>query len=170
MNSHGLASRALKANLSFKARRSPFISQARGQRGDGRDSEGLGARRRAPRSWGAIHGPVVQHRLLGSMGCGVKWGPSRNCPRICGDHRGRGLDPAGVIAPEAPSTQNAARAWEFGGGSVLRAYPCPVLSRTRAAHRWLVRKAPRHITVLRGQIPSGLDMRPIASFQVQKFT
>ena len=29
---------------------------------------------------GTIHGPVEQHRFLGSMGDGVQWGTSRNCP------------------------------------------------------------------------------------------
>jgi hypothetical protein len=50
-----------------------------------------------------MHGPVEQHRFLGSMGDGVQWGPSRNCPQICGDCE-RGLDPAGVLLPEASST------------------------------------------------------------------
>ena len=52
---------------------------------------------------GTIHGPLVQHRFLGSMGCVVIWGPSRNCAEICGDCE-RGLDPAVVIPPEASST------------------------------------------------------------------
>ena len=52
---------------------------------------------------GTMHGPVEQHRFLSPMGDGVKWGPSRNCPQICGDCE-RGLDPAGVILPEASST------------------------------------------------------------------
>ena len=54
-------------------------------------------------SVGTMHGPVEQHRFLSPMGDGVKWGPSRNCPQICGDCE-RGLDPAGVILPEASST------------------------------------------------------------------
>ena len=52
---------------------------------------------------GTIHGPLVQHAFLGSMGCVVIWGPSRNCAEICGDCE-RGLDPAVVIPPEASST------------------------------------------------------------------
>ena len=58
---------------------------------------------RLSESPGTMHGPVAQHRFLGSMGDGVQWGPSRNCPQICGDCE-RGLDPAGVILPEASST------------------------------------------------------------------
>ena len=50
-----------------------------------------------------MHGPVAQHRFLGSMGDGAIWGPRRNCPQICGDCE-RGLDPAGAILPEASST------------------------------------------------------------------
>ena len=52
---------------------------------------------------GTMSGPVEQHRFLGSMGCVVIWGPSRNCAEICGDCE-RGLDPAVVIPPEASST------------------------------------------------------------------
>jgi hypothetical protein len=52
---------------------------------------------------GCIHGPVAQHRFLSPMGDGAIWDPRRNCPQICGDCE-RGLDPAGAILPEAPST------------------------------------------------------------------
>ncbi len=46
--------------------------------------------------------------LLSSMGDGAIWGPSRNCPQICG-HCERGLDPAGAILPVAGRTAASAR-------------------------------------------------------------
>ena len=75
-----------------------------------------------------MSGPVEQHRFLGSMGCVVIWGPSRNCAEICGDCE-RGLDPAVVIPPEASSTpiisseSLAAKDRELAS-KVLPQYPC----------------------------------------------
>ncbi len=59
--------------------------------------------RRAARVLCTVRSSTGSIGFFSPMGDGAIWGPSRNCPPICGDCE-RGLDPAGAILPEASST------------------------------------------------------------------